>query len=280
MAVEQKQNARHIRQLEQALAAQYGWQANAAWRDALIAEVRRKAARLRMDEERYCHTAINSHPELQHLAEHITNNETRFFRDPEQFHTLRRQILPQLIELRAAERRLHVWSAACSTGEEAYSLAILLHEALPVTEKWKVVILATDLRGQAILAATKGHYSSSSLSLVPPQQREKYFTLAGVNGREAMFDVNPEMKGFVAFRRANLYEANFWKSLHQPFDLILCNNLFLYFHPLAVKQTVDRMANVLRRDGRLAVMGNEADYVNHPGLKREMTLRGSFFKKL
>ena len=273
-------NRNSIKQLEQALGAQFGWQANAAWRDNLIAEITRKTERLNIDEQSYCDTAIRSHSELQHLAEHLSNNETRFFREAEQFESLQRLILPQLIEARAKEQRLNIWSAACSTGEEAYSLAILLHEALPSREKWKVTILATDLRGQAILAATRGRYPSSALSLIPSPWRETYFNKAESGGREQTFEVVPEIKNYVAFRRANLYDAEFWTSLRQPFDLILCNNLLLYFHALAVKQTVARMARTLNRDCRLAVMKNESSYIDHVDLQREPDLRGTFFKKL
>jgi chemotaxis protein methyltransferase CheR len=234
---------------------------------------------LQMDEQSYCYTAVRSHSELQHLAEHVSNNETRFFRDAEQFDSLQTQIIPQLMASRSRERRLNIWSAACSTGEEAYSLAILLHQALPEHEKWQVTIFATDLRGQAILAATRGRYPSSALSLIPPPLRDRYFTRADAGGREQAFDVVAEIKPLVAFRRANLYDAEFWKHLRQPFDLILCNNLLLYFHALAVKQTVARMAATLPPHGWLSVMKDESSYIDHVALRREPALRGSFFKK-
>jgi chemotaxis methyl-accepting protein methylase len=83
----------------------------------------------------------------------------------------------------------------------------------------------------------------------------------------------------VAFRRANIYDATYWKHLHHPFDLIVCNNLLLYFHALAIRQTVDRFCAALRPGGRLLVMKNEAGYIRHPRLKVDAELPDGFFVK-
>ncbi|HXG68840.1 MAG TPA: CheR family methyltransferase [Blastocatellia bacterium] len=270
----------HLKPLEQAMAARFGWQTNAAWRESLIAAVKKKAARLGLDDAGYCRAALRSPAELDGLADLVTNNETIFFRDPEQFSALRLRVLPELISARSAQRSLNVWSAVCSTGEEAYSLAIELCEALPAGESWKPGVLATDLRGSAITSAVRGRYAAAAIGRIDRRLRERYFLRAEADGHGAFYDAAPEVKRMIAFRRANLYDGNFWNGLDRQFDLIVCNNLLLYFHALAVRQTVGRIAGALREGGLLAVTKNEAACVHHPRLQPDKSLPGAFFRKV
>lgn len=270
----------HIKALEQALSARYGWQANGAWRDDLIAAVKRKSEKLGFDETAYCRMATASAGELEVLAEMAINGETRFFREPDQFEALRESVLPELIRLRSKDKKIEAWSAACSTGEEAYSLAILLAELLPEEENWKKKVLATDMRAQAILSASQGRYPSSSIRAIPKEIRNAYFVKSDMSGRERLYEVNPEVKNSISFRRANLYDLKFWKNLHQQFDLILCNNLLVYFHKLAVRQTLDNLAAALKPGGLLMVMKNEAGYIHHPKFRLDSSLPGAFFRRV
>lgn len=270
----------HIKILEQAMAARFGWQTNASWRDKLIEAVGRKSEKLGFDEMAYCRMAVRSVGELEVLADLVNNCETRFFREADQFEALGKKIIPDLIRARSGERSLNLWSVACSTGEEAYSLAILLSETVPALESWKSKVLATDLLGSAIISASKGRYPSSSLRLISPHLRNSYFTKAEMNGRERSYEIIPAIRKMVSFRRANMYDPKFWGMLKQQFDLIVCNNLLIYFHALAVQQTVERMARALKPDGLLAVMKNEAGYVNHASLRKDDSLPGAFFKKV
>ena len=278
MALKQNNNP-HIKPLEQAMAARFGWQTNASWRDTLLEAIKAKADKLGLDELSYCHMAIRSPGELEVLASLLCNSETRFFRESEQFEALMSRVLPELISARGKERKLALWSAACSTGEEAYSLAIALCETLPAGESWKTSLLATDLRGPAIISASKGCYPSSSIRLVDPHLRNGYFVKAEMQGRERGYSVIADVRQMIAFRRANIYDAGFWKNLDRQFDLILCNNLLLYFHALAVRQMVDRFAKVLKRGGLLMVMKNEGGYIDHAQLRYDPTLPGAFFRK-
>lgn len=273
-----KPNPHYVRTLEQSLTAAFGWKAIAEWRDKLIVEIQRKAHRLGISEDAYCQSAIASPTELQTLAELVSNNETRFFREVEQMNALRQQVIPELLERKATTRALNIWSVACSTGEEVYSVAMIVKEMLP--DNWRVKLLATDLRGQAIIQATKGRYLASSLTFVEAKLRQRYFTEAEQNGREPAYEIAREVKNLVTFRRANLCDVTFWKSLQQTFDLILCNNLLLHFHPLAVKKMVARMVNTLESGGLLTVTKKEAMFIEHSELKAERSLSGAFFKKL
>jgi chemotaxis protein methyltransferase CheR len=270
----------HIKPLEQALAARFGWQGGASWRDTLIATIDRKAAKLGMDELAYCHMAVASPAELETLAELVSNSETRFFREPEQFEALRKIVVPHLISERAKERKLDLWSAACSTGEEAYSLAMVVCENIPEGQNWTTNLIATDLRGPAIISASRGSYPSSAIRLIDSDLRNRYFVRAEMNGRERHYTIAPGVRRLIAFRRANIYDAKFWKNIHHKYDLIICNNVLIYFHALAVKQTVERIAEVLKRGGLLMVMKNETGYITHPRLRLEAGLPGSFFRKV
>ena len=269
----------HIKPLEQAMAARFGWQTNASWRDTLLEAIQAKADKLGLDELSYCQQAIRSPGELEVLAGLLCNSETRFFREGEQFEALMTRVLPELISARGNERKLALWSAACSTGEEAYSLAITLRENLPEGEGWKTSLLATDLRGPAIISASQGSYPSSAIRMVDARLRNGYFVKADMHGRERAYTVIPAVRQMISFRRANIYDGSFWKNLDRQFDLILCNNLLLYFHALAVRQTVDRFAKVLRRGGLLMVMKNEGGYIDHAQLKYDPSLPGAFFRK-
>jgi chemotaxis methyl-accepting protein methylase len=275
-----RNNNPHLKPLEQAMAARFGWQTNASWRDTLIEAIQAKADKLGLDELSYCQQAIRSPGELEVLAGLLCNSETRFFRESEQFEALMTRVLPELISVRGKERKLALWSAACSTGEEAYSLAIALCETLPKGENWKTSLLATDLRGQAIISASQGRYPSSAIRMVDPHLRGGYFVKADMHGRERAYAVIPAVRQMIAFRRANIYDGSFWKNLDRQFDLILCNNLLLYFHALAVRQTVDRFAKVLKRGGLLMVMKNEGGYIDHAQLRYDPTLPGAFFRKV
>jgi chemotaxis protein methyltransferase CheR len=267
----------HIKPLEQVLAARYGWQGGATWRDHLLAAIERKSSKLGLDQLAYCRMAITSQGEQEALAEIICNSETRFFREPEQFDALRHRLIPEWVATRGKERRLDLWCAACSTGEEAYSLAIVVNEGLPVGAALKPHLMATDLRGSAIIAASQGSYPQSALRMIDADLRHRYFVKGEMHGRERHYIVEPMLRKMIAFRRANVYDPKFWKHIQHPFDLIVCNNLLLYFHALAIRQTVERFAEALRPGGRLIVMKNEAGYIRHRQLKPDLQLPEGFF---
>jgi chemotaxis protein methyltransferase CheR len=143
-----------------------------------MAAIDAKANKLGMDDLAYCRMAAASPAELEVLAELISNSETRFFREPEQFEALKEIVVPSLIQARAKERRLDLWSAACSTGEEAYSLAMLVSESLPEAPQWDTNLMATDLRGPAIMSACQGRYERARAAIPgrPPFAKHDSFS--------------------------------------------------------------------------------------------------------
>jgi chemotaxis protein methyltransferase CheR len=268
----------HLKTLEQALAARFGWQPGVV-RDPLQVAVASKADRLGLDEVSYCRMAAASNGELHALAEEVAPGDTKFFREPEQADALRQQVLPELIAARASVSRLRIWSAACSTGEEAYSLAILVREALPAAEDWRVELFASDLRGHAIMVGSRGRYRASAIRGIDPSLSNRYFIGVDEAGPDREFELLPILRRLVTFRRANLCEPHVWRQLPGPYDLIVCQNLLIYFHQRAVEGVVERLAGALAPGGYLAVSPVEADLLGRSALRRVESLPAGFFQK-
>ncbi len=152
----------------------------------------------------------------------LTTNETFFFRDFAPFEALRKTIIPQLLEQRAAQRRLTIWSAACSTGQEPYTIAMLLRENFPQLAQWNVSILATDLSPTVLTQARAGSYNQFEVNRgLPAPLLLKYFTKQGDR-----WAVNDVLRQGIEFRQMNLVEP--W-PIFPPFDLVLIRNVMIYF---------------------------------------------------
>ena len=167
---------------------------------------------------------------LESLVGALTIGETHFFRNRPQFDALADHILPELIARRRVVRQLRIWSAGCASGEEAYSLAILIERLLPDLDQWQVLILATDINRQALVKAQRGVYSQWSFREVPPDVQATFFTR---RGRE--FDIVPRLRERVTFAYLNLVEDTYPSLLTHThtMDLILFRNVLIYFRPAA-----------------------------------------------
>ncbi len=194
--------------------------------------------------------------EWARLEAEITVGETFFFRYAEQFSALRATILPALIAARASERVLRIWSAGCSTGAEAYSLAILVHELLgDALPEWRVAILGTDISVEALATARAAEYGRWALRTMPPEDRLRYFTrlppAPGIR-REGGYALRPEYRGPVRFERGNLLSlVEPGPPQGEPFDLILCRNVLIYFDARTVAAVVRGLGRRLRPEGWL-----------------------------
>jgi chemotaxis protein methyltransferase CheR len=164
--------------------------------------------------------------ELQALLNEVTIQETHFFRNPPQFRALRQHVLPQLIRRAAASgtRRLRIWSAGCSTGEEPYSVAMLLRELLPLSEGWDVRVVATDVSTRALAAARAGRYTLRALLAADPDDVARWFVREGDD-----YVVRPEVRELVEFRHHNLVTEPVPFPKDEPIDLLLCRNVTIYF---------------------------------------------------
>ncbi len=193
--------------------------------------------------------AISPH-QLAALAAHLTPGETYFWRDPASFEALRRSVLPGLVQRRrSGSRRLRIWSAGCSTGEEAYSLAMLLELAIADLDQWELNLLATDINPRALQIARRGVYREWSFRGVPQELRERFFRPRP----DGLMEVLPHLRRRVSFARLNLaddvYPAQ--RNDTQAMDLIVCRNVLMYFAPAQAARVLDRFANALVDGGWL-----------------------------
>ena len=174
----------------------------------------------------------------------LTTNETFFFRDFHPFEALRKHILPKLIEQRAAVRQLSIWSAACSTGQEPYTLAMLIYEHFPQLRDWKITIHATDLSPTVLKTAEEGSYSQFEVNRgLPAAYLVKHFTKQGDR-----WNIKPELKKNLQFRAMNLIQP--WPML-PPFDLVFIRNVMIYFDVDTKKMILKRIRNCLLPHGYL-----------------------------
>ena len=184
----------------------------------------------------------------QSVVDAMTTNETFFFRDRAPFEKFRKVILPQLLAARATERRLRIWCAACSTGQEPYSIAMLLDEEARRLTGWNVEILATDLSRRAIDAARQGLYSQFEVQRgLPINMLLRYFQRSGDR-----WQINEFLRSRVSFREFNLL------SDYRPlgaFDAIFCRNVLLYFDVATKRDILARLPRALAADGFL-LMGS------------------------
>jgi chemotaxis protein methyltransferase CheR len=210
--------------------------------------------------------------QLHVLASHLTVGETYFFRERRTFDALAEHVLPELIRRRRGrEQRLRLWSAACSTGEEAYSLAILVRQLLPDWQDWNVTILATDINERFLRKAIAGIYGEWSFRESAAGFKERYFT-ATSNGR---FAIAPEIRNCVSFVHMNLAEDCLLSPTAeaQGMDIIFCRNVLIYFTASHARKLAENLRHALVEGGWLAVSPSECSQtlfsrfaaVNFPG---------------
>ena len=199
-------------------------------------------------------------PQLHTLASHLTVGETYFFRERKTFDALAQRILPELIRSRRGrEQRLRLWSAACSTGEEPYSLAILVQQLLPDWRDWHVTILATDINPRFLQKAAAGVYGEWSFRESPSWFKERYFTRT----QDGRFAVDPQIRNCVRFAPMNLAQDCFPSLANDTnaMDVIFCRNVLMYFTPAHTRKVVENLRNALTDDGWLAVSPTECSQV-------------------
>lgn len=198
---------------------------------------------------------------LDHVVEAMTTNETSFFRDITPFEVMERQLLPPLLESNRSSKTLRVWCGACSSGQEPYSIAIMLLESFPQLAEWKVEIAATDISPKMVERTRRGTYSQLEVNrgLRAPLLL-KYFTRKGVK-----FEVKPAVRSMVDPRVMNLIGP--W-TLRGPFDFVFMRNVLIYFDPTTKRRILDRVADVLSPRGYLFLGGAETTVGVHESFER------------
>ncbi len=195
-------------------------------------------------------TGLATREHLEMLAAELTVGETYFFREPKAFDAFRDLVLPDIIgRNKDGERRLKIWSAACSTGEEPYTAAMILKDALPDGAGWKHTLLATDINVRSLKKAAAGVYSKWSFRGVPDEIRERHFEKKD-GGR---FELHGGIKDMVTFSTLNLIEDGYPSVLNNTnaMDVIFCRNVLMYFSREDIKNTARKLYRSLREGGWL-----------------------------
>jgi chemotaxis protein methyltransferase CheR len=206
--------------------------------------------------DRLIHDA--SREEFTQMLDLISTNKTDFFREPKHFDFLRTQVLPSL----AREKHVRIWSSACSTGEEPYTIAMTLYDGVSDPTQWDCKILASDLSTRVLAKAAAGVYDADRVHDVPPDVVQRHF-LRGRGKNDGQLRVKPHLSAMVQFRRLNLMDDHF--PIKSPLDVIFCRNVMIYFDRPTQEQLVNKFHRYLKPGGHLFIGHSESlQWVNHP----------------
>jgi chemotaxis protein methyltransferase CheR len=193
----------------------------------------------------------NEHDELVNFINAVTTNLTSFFREPHHFDLLATQILPNLMTLKQEQQRLRIWSAGCASGEEAYSLAMVIREVVP--SYWDVKILASDLDSAVLEKGRLGIYEDERLEGISPARLHRWVK-RGTGEQQGKAQMSKELQALISFRQLNLIQA--W-PMRGLFDIIFCRNVAIYFDRTTQIMLFDRFANILEKYGYLFIGHSE-----------------------
>lgn len=201
----------------------------------------------------YCDFVLGSDEgsgELVHMIDAVTTNKTDFFREPAHFQFLAETALPDFCAEAAGgnRKKFTVWSAGCSSGEEPYTLGIVLGEFAAVRADFQYAILATDISTRVLEKARLGIYDQQLVKQIPLPLKEKYF-LRSKDRQKGLVRVVPELRARISFQRLNLMEGQFLTA--EPMDAVFCRNVIIYFERLTQYQLLSRLCGCIRTGGHL-----------------------------
>lgn len=203
----------------------------------------------------YCELLTHGHAEeFTQFINSITTNLTSFFRESHHFDYLRETVIPELMQKNAASKKIRIWSAGCSTGEEPYSLAMILLESLP--PGWDLKILATDLDTNVLTVAEDGIYAIDRVNGLDPERLRRWFR-KGKGVQSGNVCVNESLRSVVRFAPLNLMQS--W-PMRGPFDVIFCRNVLIYFDHDTKQQLVSGFTRYLSAGGWLFIGHSESLY--------------------
>ena len=203
-------------------------------------------------------TQDDSGEEFTRMLDLLSTNKTDFFREPKHFDFLRERILPSLEK----DKQIRIWSSACSTGEEPYTIAMTLYESVRAPEQWNFQVLASDISTRVLAHAAKGLYAEERVREVPPEIIKRHF-LHGRGDSAGLVKVKPHLSSIITFRRLNLMDDRF--PIKAPLDLIFCRNVMIYFDRPTKERLVNKFYQHLKPGGYLFIGHSESlQWVTHP----------------
>ena len=193
--------------------------------------------------------------ELNKLFEVVTTNETSFFRNPPQLEVFQKSVLPDILDQcrKAGRKKLRIWSAGCSTGEEPYTLAIILHEVLKSEiSSWDIKITANDLSEAVLAAARRGVYNDYALRTTPKEIADAYFIK-----EDTQYKIKPELKALISFGQINLNDRDQLKRVEKS-QIVFCRNVIIYFDDEMKRKVINAFYDNLEINGALLIGHSES----------------------
>ncbi|HPE88607.1 MAG: protein-glutamate O-methyltransferase CheR [Spirochaetaceae bacterium] len=218
--------------------------------------------------QEYYAILVKDKEELKVLLDSVTTNLTRFFRNQAHFDAIEHYVVPALLKMRQAERRIRVWSAGCSTGEEPYTIAMLLKELLPAG--WKAEITASDISLKSLMVGKEGFYPETRIQGIPEPYLPKYLERRG-NG----YQVKDEVKSTIRFDYHNLKNDSGQRNL----DVVFCRNVLIYFDEAAQKATIERFWEAMAPKSFLFIGHSESLFGMNTKFEFVKTDWACFYKK-
>jgi len=241
-----------FRAFQKLIYEQAGIHLNASKRALLAGRLARRVRELGFCRLREYHEYVSSHAEERvRMLDRITTNETSFFREPRQFELLETRLLPEWREAAAAgtrPRRARVWSAGCSSGEEPFSLAMVLVACCPPADGWEIEIVASDLSTRVLERAQGATFPEQRAARIPRRYLERYM-LRGVRSQQGFVKAGPELRERIRFERVNLMDEK--DAVSGQFDVIFCRNVLIYFDAASKTQVLRRLQSQLLPGGYL-----------------------------
>lgn len=204
-----------------------------------------------------CVNAQDGEEELMKLLDLVSTNKTDFYREPVHFDFLRDQVLPEV----QSAKTLRIWSSASSSGEEPYTIAMTLFDAIPDISRWDIKILASDISTRVLAKASSGIYEEERVSQLPQDLVQRHF-LRGKGPQAGKLQVRPQIGRLVAFRRINLMDPTF--PIRSPLDVIFCRNVMIYFDRPTQAKLMEKFFRYLRPGGYLFIGHSESlQWIDH-----------------
>jgi chemotaxis protein methyltransferase CheR len=196
--------------------------------------------------------------EFTRMLDLISTNKTDFFREPKHFEFLQDRIIPE----HAGAKRIRIWSSACSSGEEPYTIAMTLYDGIQNIAQWDIKILASDLSTRVLAKAASGMYDEERVRSVASETVKRHF-LRGTGESAGLIKVKPHLAGIIQFQRMNLMDDRF--PIKTPLDLIFCRNVMIYFDQSTQETLVNKFHRYLKPGGYLFIGHSESlQWVKHP----------------
>jgi chemotaxis protein methyltransferase CheR len=227
-------------------------------RDLVYGRLARRLRKLDLDDFDQYITILKKSPEdeMVEFVNSITTNLTSFYREKHHFEYLSGTVLKYLQQARRQEKRIRIWSAGCSTGEEPYTIAMTLREAIPDIDYWDVKILATDIDTGVLAKAKAGVYQKDKINGVSDAQFKKWFLKAAEDDSNEV-KVSPKLQELITFKQLNLMQD--W-PMKGSFDVLFCRNVVIYFNKDTQRVLFDRFANILKEDSHMFIGHSESLY--------------------